>query len=317
MSEFSLIKNYFAKLSPLRQDVLLGAGDDCALLRSPINQLLAVTTDTLVAGVHFFADMPPYELGYKALAVNLSDLAAMGAEPAWVSLAITLPTIDESWLAQFCAGFAELLKIHQLQLIGGDTTHGPLSITITAHGFIPENQALKRDAARPGDKIYVTGTLGDAGAGLKILKNELQLAETYATDLIDRLYKPMPRIREGFALRGIAHAAIDISDGLAADLQHILALSQVGATLYVDCLPLSPALNQAVDKKQAWQLALTAGDDYELCFTVPQAKEAKLQQLEITYTCIGVIEPSPGLRLQLTTGKTYDLAQQPGYQHFG
>lgn len=317
MNEFSLIKNYFAKLSPQRQDVTLGIGDDCALLRAPVNQLLAVTTDTLVAGVHFFADAPPYELGYKALAVNLSDLAAMGAEPAWVSLAITLPAVDESWLAQFCAGFAELLKLYQLQLIGGDTTQGPLSITITTHGYVPENQALKRDAAKPGDNIYVTGTLGDAGAGLKILKNELQLAKIYVDYLIERLYKPMPRIREGFALRGIAHAAVDISDGLAADLKHILALSRVGATLYVDCLPLSPALKQAIDKKQAWQLALTAGDDYELCFTVPQAKEATLRQLEITCTRIGVIEQAPGLRLQLSSGKTYDLAQQPGYQHFG
>lgn len=316
MYEFNLIKKYFAELSPKRSDVLLSIGDDCALLKPRANEVLAVTMDTLVAGVHFFPDMPAYDLGYKALAVNLSDLAAMGAEPAWATLALTLPKVDDNWLTEFCAGFSALGQQYQLQLVGGDTTQGPLSITVQAHGFVPAQQALRRDSAKPGDKIYVTGSLGDAGAGLLSLKKQLKIKDTLQQQLINRLYKPAPRVKEGMALRGIANAAIDISDGLAADLGHILELSQVGARIYPEQLPLSSSLKQAVDLTKAWELALTAGDDYELCFTVPAKQESKLKELNLACTCIGRIEKIPGLHLQLSSAETYSLPGKLGYQHF-
>jgi thiamine-monophosphate kinase len=316
MKEFDLIKRYFKALSAKRHDVLLGIGDDCALLQPPSEQVIAVTTDTLVAGIHFFPSVKPFDLGYKALAVNLSDLAAMGAEPAWVSLALSSPNINEQWLAQFCEGFSELAKQYHLQLVGGDTTQGPLSITITVHGFVPADKALRRAAARVGDKIYVTGTLGDAGAGLKILQNELQTKEIYSSQLISRLHKPTPRVLIGMALRGIANAAIDISDGLAGDLNHILTQSKLGARLNVDYLPISATLAQAATKDMAWQLALTAGDDYELCFTVPPANEIKLKQANIACTYIGEIEQESGLRLYLASGDLYQLPVDSSYQHF-
>lgn len=317
MTEFALIAKYFQNITDARYDVALGVGDDCALLQAPANHLLAVTTDTLVAGVHFFPDTEPFSIGYKALAVNLSDLAAMGAEPAWLSLAITLPSSDEQWLSEFCLGFGKLARQYNMQLVGGDTTQGPLSITVTAYGFVPKQQALRRDAAQPGDKIYVTGTLGDAGAGLKILQGTLQVKSTHSDKLITRLHNPTPRILEGLALRSIANAAIDVSDGLAADLNHILESSSVGARLWVDQLPISDELAQNMERASAWNLALTAGDDYELCFTVLPAKEARLKELNLACCCVGEIEAQPGLRLQLTDGKPYDLPNRRGYQHFG
>jgi thiamine-monophosphate kinase len=317
MNEFGLIKKYFQQLAIGRQDVLLGIGDDCALLQPPAKQALAVTTDTLLAGVHFSANAAPYDIGYKSLAVNLSDLAAMGAEPAWISLSLTLPKADEAWIAEFCQGFAALATPYGLQLIGGDTSQGPLSISVTVHGFVPVIQALRRDAAKPNDKIYVTGTLGDAGAALAWLKQERSIEVAYRQALLARLHRPMPRIQEGLWLAGLAHAAIDVSDGLAADLGHILAASGVGARLYIDKLPISYALAQAVPQDIAWQLALTAGDDYELCFTMSSNNQSSLAALAIDCTCIGEITLAPGLCLQFSDGTPYDLPKSLGYQHFG
>jgi len=314
MNEFELINKYFSPSGSSRKDIFLGIGDDCALLVPPSGQLLAVTTDTLVCGVHFAEQTHPYDIGYKSLAVNLSDLAAMAAEPAWFSLALTLPQVDEMWLEAFCQGFAALQSPFKLGLVGGDTTRGHLSISITAQGFVPADKCLTRAGAKVGDKIWVTGTLGDAGAGLKILQGKLNTAPEYENFLLSRLHRPTPRVGEGLSLRNLAHAAIDISDGLAADLTHVLKSSGVGATIFVDHLPISTALGQTVPLSQAWQLALSAGDDYELCFTLPAAKQAKLN---FGCTCIGEITAEPGLRLQLSSGETYDGLSRLGYQHFG
>lgn len=306
MKEFELINKFLAKRAGKRKDVICGIGDDCALLRVPSNYDVAVSTDSFIAGIHFPKNTSPYDIGYKALAVNLSDLAAMGAEPAWATLAITLPEVNESWIKQFCDGFFSLLKQYNMQLIGGDTTRGPLSITAHVFGLIPKNKALIRSGAKPGDLIYVTGTLGDAGAALK-------LPDEY---FLKKLNHPIPRIREGLALHNIATAAIDISDGLAADLGHILEQSKVGATIYIDNLPLSTKLVKAMSKKAAQKLALSAGDDYELCFTVSPRKRSQLKAIEDKFFIIhvGIIEQQTGLRIQDQQGNLFAL-EQTGYEH--
>jgi thiamine-monophosphate kinase len=318
-SEFDLINRHFESRSVQRTDVLLGIGDDCALLSVPRDAALAVTVDTLVAGVHFPVDADPVGVGHKALAVNLSDLAAMGAVPAWVTLALTLPEPDESWLAAFCRGFFALAERFQIQLVGGDTTHGPLSISVQAHGFVPGKQALRRDGAGPGDLIFVTGTLGDAGLALAVWQGRVKPPShtEQAAYLRARLEQPSPRIRQGLELRGLASAAIDISDGLAQDLGHILERSRVGASLRVDRLPRSPA--SAAYAETAVTLALAGGDDYELCFTAPPARAAHILALAATWDCacteIGVIEAEPGLRCLRADGTRYQPARL-GYDHF-
>jgi thiamine-monophosphate kinase len=320
ISEFDLIQHFFNQAKHNRSDVLQGIGDDGAVLQVPSDQQLVVTTDTLVMGRHFPENTSPADMAYKALAVNLSDLAAMGATPTWILLALTLPTADEAWLAEFSQGFFSLLDQFNLQLIGGDVTQGPLTITAQAMGFVPPGKALLRSGAKPGDRIYVTGTLGDAGLALRYLQKKisLDLNEQQKRCLLQRLNRPTPRIEWGLVLRGMASSAIDISDGLAADLGHILAASQVGASVAVDKLPLSETL-QALPLEQAWQLALSAGDDYELCFTVPPTCEAQLQHSlksrACPFACIGVIQKGPGLFLYDATGSPFVL-QQSGFQHF-
>jgi len=319
MTEFDLIKKYFATQTEHRPDVRLGIGDDAAIVTVPAGHELVVTTDTLIADVHFPALTPPYDIGYKALAVNLSDLAAMGASPAWATLAITLAEANEAWIQAFCDGFFTLANRYQVQLIGGDLTHGSLSMTVQAMGFIPPGQALLRSTAKPADLIYVTGTLGDAGLALHHLKQQISLSTEAQHAVLTRLNRPEPRLPQGEHLRGLAHAAIDISDGLAADLGHILEQSQVGAIVYVDQLPLSEAVKQSLPPEKAITLALTAGDDYELCFTVPPEKRAlvekKLSSIPCRYTCIGVITEQQGLDLRYQDEKKYH-GPKLGYQHF-
>ncbi|MCP5420738.1 MAG: thiamine-phosphate kinase [Gammaproteobacteria bacterium] len=316
-SEFTLIERYFESHITQRRDVLLGIGDDCALLQAPENTSLAATMDTLVAGVHFLADADPEGIGHKALAVNLSDLAAMGAQPAWASLALTLPAADERWLAAFCRGFFALAEDYQVALVGGDMTHGPLCISVQAQGFVPATLALRRTGAQFGDRILVTGTPGDAGLALAPRETRRNLTAEHIAYLQARLDKPLPRIQQGLDLRGLATAAIDISDGLAQDLGHILERSGVGATLYVDRLPLSPAM--AACPEQATAIALTGGDDYELCFTVPPRHLGSVQSLAAAWDCacteIGVIDASPGLRCLREDGTVYPLSPN-GYDHF-
>jgi len=250
--EFSLIARYFDRVRTSRLDVETGIGDDCALLNIPEKQTLAISTDTLVAGNHFLPDIDPTDLAWKALAVNLSDLAAMGADPAWLTLALTLPDVDEAWLEAFSDGLFELLNYYDMQLIGGDTTRGPLSMTLGIHGYVPVGRALKRSGAKPGDWIYVTGTPGDSAAGLAILQNRLQVGDAKDADyLLKRHLRPTPRILQGQALRDLASAAIDISDGLISDLGHIVNASGCGARVNVDALPYSTAFARHVEPEQA------------------------------------------------------------------
>lgn len=315
MNEFDLIKHYLATQKKQRHDVVIGIGDDAAIVSIPTGTQLAVTTDTLIAGVHFPLSTSPFDIGYKSLAVNLSDLAAMGAAPAWVTMALTLPQADEAWLQAFCDGFFTLANRCQTQLIGGDLTRGALSITVQAMGLLPAGKAMLRSGAKPDDLIYVTGTLGDAGGALLALQQSLPVD----TALAARLNKPEPRLAQGQALLDIATACIDISDGLTADLSHILEASNTGAVIFVDHLPLSQILRQTAGDEKALALALTAGDDYELCFTVSPEKRTALEQrlssLPCSFTCIGHITAHTGLTLQYSNGNSYH-GKTDGYQHF-
>lgn len=318
--EFSLIARYFDRVSSSRRDVETGIGDDCALLTVAEKQLLAISTDTLVSGIHFLLDIDPRDLGYKALAVNLSDLAAMGADPAWLTLAITLPEVDESWLEAFSDSLFEQLEYYDMQLIGGDTTRGPLAMTLGIHGLVPVGRALKRSGARPGDWIYVTGTPGDSAAGLAILQDRLAVKDaTQSAYLKKRHLRPTPRILHGQALRDLASSAIDLSDGLISDLGHILKASECGARIDLDALPYSDALKANVSAEQALQWALSGGEDYELCFTVSElnrgALDVAIGNLGIPFTCIGQVGPeSEGLQF-LQNGKPVTLNLK-GYDHF-
>jgi thiamine-monophosphate kinase len=325
-SEFSIIQNYFSRQNRQRPDVVLGIGDDCALLAVPAGRLLAVSLDLLVENIHFFAGTDAEALGHKALAVNLSDLAAQGAEPAWVTLGLSLPHIDTIWIDHFCNGFFALAERFDVQLVGGDTTRGALTIAIQAHGFVDCSKALRRSGARPGDAIFVTGTPGDAALALKLMQNHAaadlsaQAAAITSFDYLrSRLERPTPRVAQGLQLAGLASAAIDISDGLAQDLSHILDASHVGACLQVAKLPLSAALLQHLDTETAWQTALSGGDDYELCFTVPAGHIDQLQRYAADWDCrctrIGVIEAQPGLRLLTEKGDPLPL-MKTGYDHF-
>ncbi|OAI14347.1 thiamine-monophosphate kinase [Methylomonas lenta] len=308
LAEFDLIKRYFALHKPQHPFNQLGIGDDCALLSLPANHQLAVTTDTMVENVHFFADVDPQQLGHKLLAVNLSDLAAMGAEPFAVTLALTLPKVDESWLQAFAAGFIGLAQQFHVDLIGGDTTSGPLTLTVQAMGTVPQGRALLRSEAKVGDLICVTGELGNAGLGLKINQG---YACNDPESALARFNQPQPRIAEGLALRGIANACIDISDGLAADLRHILQQSQVGACLDWQQLPLSAQVSDYIEQTGDWRMPLIAGDDYELCFTVPAEFVPKLP---VGCQCVGVIEAEPGLRVD--RAGMIEVFEAKGFEHF-
>lgn len=319
--EFSLIARYFDRVKSMRLDVETGIGDDCALLNIPEKKTLAISTDTLVAGNHFLPDIDPADLAYKALAVNLSDLAAMGAEPAWLTLALTLPEVDEAWLESFSDSLFMLLNYYDMQLIGGDTTRGPLSMTLGIHGFVPPGRALKRSGAKPGDWIYVTGTPGDSAAGLEILQERLAVDDAADADyLLARHLRPMPRVLQGQALRDLASSAIDLSDGLVSDLGHILKASGCGARIDLDAMPLSEAMRRQVAPETALRWALAGGEDYELCFTVPElnrgALDVAIGQLGARFTCIGqVCAEADGLQF-LQGGKPVKLDLK-GYDHFG
>ncbi|ROQ18839.1 thiamine-phosphate kinase [Gallaecimonas pentaromativorans] len=315
--EFALIDTYFKGKGHQRKDVVLGIGDDCALLAVSDSTLLAVTTDTLVAGVHFPLDTPARAVGHKAVAVNLSDLAAMGAEAAWVSLALTLPDADDAWLAEFASAVVEVCDYYGVTLVGGDTTRGPLSVTITAQGKIPAGKQLTRSGAKPGDWLYVTGTLGDAALGLALVQGREQASSDHHEFLVGRLNYPTPRLLAGQALRGVASSAIDISDGLASDLGHILSASHCGANLFLDKLPLSQALLGTMALESAWQLALGGGDDYELLFTVPEAQKGALDtalaHCGVKHSCVGQLRGGEGISY-LNHGQTVELDVR-GYEH--
>lgn len=319
MGEFDLIKRYFSRKS-LQNDVILSVGDDCAITSIPTGYQLAITTDTLVEGTHFLPSISPADLAYKSVAVNLSDLAAMGATPAWVSLALTLPEIKDEWLAEFSQSLFAILDRYGVSLIGGDTTKGLLSITLTAQGFLPENQGLFRHQAKMGDWIFVSGFLGDSAAGLDMLLKNSKIITESDRYLMQRHLRPTPRVELGLALRAFSCCALDISDGLLADLEHILERSQVGAEIYIENLPLSRHLCTQYEQTQAEKFALTGGEDYELCFTVSEEKREEMENVlrsqGIKVTCIGQILPATsGLNL-LKNGKKMALPTHIGFDHF-
>ena len=314
LSEFKLIDRYFTR-SVQHKETALGIGDDCALLEIESGMQLALTVDTLVENIHFFADVAPETLGYKALAVSLSDLAAIGAEPRYATLALTLPDVDEDWLQGFSEGFFEIADQYHVDLIGGDTTRGPLSITVQAQGLVPQGQAILRSGAQVGDLIYVTGYIGDAGLALKMCLDESQCNDA---KLMKRLNKPDPRVNAGLALRNLAHACIDVSDGLAADLSHILQASQVGAVIDLAKLPLSDAVRNYQRTNELPCFAMTSGDDYELCFTLPAERVKRLEALSNDWShqcrCIGRIDDSGSLKV-LDDGQQIEITGN-SYQHF-
>ena len=318
MNEFDLIRDVFQPLGVASPGVRLGIGDDAALLRPTPGCELVACVDTLVGGVHFLPDVAPERLGHKALAVNLSDLAAMGARPRWVLLALTLPDADAAWLRGFATGLGVLARRYDMALVGGDTCRGPLSVSVTLLGEIPEGQGVLRSGAQSGDGIYVSGTLGDAAAGLQALTQGRSLPPTDWAVLRERLERPTPRVEIGLALRGLATAAIDLSDGLAADLGHLLEASGCGAHVHAEALPLSATLLRNWGAQEARALAFNAGDDYELCFTLPTEQEPQLRARLATLACpvtrIGVITSESGLTMRDAAGRALPIPA--GYAHF-
>jgi thiamine-monophosphate kinase len=311
MDEFSLIRHYFSQLTPAAADVVLGIGDDCALLSVTPGHELAVTTDTLVAGHHFPLQTKASDVGWKALAVNLSDLAAMGAQARWVTLALTLPDVDQEWLQAFSGGFHALLQASQVALVGGDTTRGPLSITVTAMGVVPAGKAMRRSGARVGDLICVTGALGDAALALRLLDTP-----DLPPSLRERLDRPQPRLAAGLVLREFAHAAIDLSDGLAGDLPHVLEASGVGAVIEAQQLPQSYEFARHAPAGERLQLQAQGGDDYELCACLPPDRlELAQSRLDVPLTVIGRVVDEPGLRFVDANGVNIAL-ESHGYRHF-
>ena len=316
-TEFNLIKKYFDRPTAHTD---LGVGDDAALIQMSTGHQLAISTDMSVAGTHFLTDCPAFDIGWKSLAVNISDMAAMGANPKWATLSIALPSGDEVWLAEFSSGFFACANQFGVSLIGGDTTRGPLNISIQIMGEVPIGKALRRDGAKAGDEIWVSGILGEAALGLAALQNKLtenQLSNAEKDTWIDALQKPEPRVALGLALRDIAHSAIDISDGLMADLGHILAQSHLGADVYWHKVPHVKV--NGLDPSTLRGLILAGGDDYELCFTAPKSKHAEIlsigEVLKLKLSCIGVTKEERSIHI-------FDADHQPielkvkGYDHF-
>ena len=314
MLEFDLIARIRARCTT-RPDVVLGIGDDAALLQPPAGMQLAIAMDTLNAGVHFPEATSPADIGWKALAVNLSDLAAMGAQPAWCTLSLSLPQADAAWIDAFLDGFLELANAHGVALVGGDTTRGPLSVCVTAHGFVEAGAALRRSGACVGDDVWISGTPGDAAGALA----PIEAGSKVDPALRERLDRPTPRIALGRALRGIATACIDVSDGLFADLGHVCAASGVGAEVEVAALPASPALQNAFDIETRRALQAGGGDDYELCFTAPEAARADIERTAretgTAVARIGRIVAGTGVAAQGEHGEPWTPPRK-GYAHF-
>ena len=315
-SEFDLIHQYFTR--PAKRTVL-SVGDDAALIRVAVEQELAVSTDMLLAERHFFSDDDPESLGHKTLAVNLSDLAAMGATPRWALLSLALPQANERWLAHFSAGWFALAEAHGVSLIGGDTTRGPLTFSVTIMGEVARGQALRRSGAQVGDEIWVSGTLGDAALALAYLQRRIQITPHAAAMVLPRLHRPTPRVKLGQKLLGLANSAIDISDGLLADLGHVLQASSVGAEICIDALPLSETLRAYWHDDVARHAALAGGDDYELCFTAKVAQHAAIallgKRLKLPLTHIGSITRKPGLIVRDADNQILNF-EGTGFDHF-
>ena len=318
-SEFELIKKYFQNLTDEDSSIQCGIGDDAAIVKIPRDMDVVLSTDTLLENTHFPAGADPFDIGYKALAVNLSDIAAMGAVPKWVLLSISLPKNDEKWLEKFASGFLELARQHSVSLIGGDMSRGPLSITVQIQGLVPTDTAIKRDGAQKGDLIYVTGSLGDAGVGLDIIHGKLSIGNEYEAFFLNSLNRPEISVEAGLCLREFANSAIDISDGLIADLGHILDASHVGAVIEVKKIPLSEAMLHCIDETIAWDYALISGDDYELCFTASAAQHELIfntfREINIPVSCIGKVKGETGLQLKIPEGTCFEPSGK-SYEHF-
>ena len=314
--EFDLIARHFTRATP---GAVLGVGDDCALLAPTPGMQLAVSSDMLLEGRHFSPQDGPAGLGHKSLAVNLSDLAAMGATPRWATLSIALPEANDAWLTAFARGFFRMADQHDIELVGGDTTRGTLTISITVIGEVPPGQALRRDGARPGDDVWVSGTIGSAALALAYRQGRLFMEQVDAAKVLPALYLPTPRVALGIALRGVATSAIDISDGLLGDLGHILERSRVGATLEFASLPTLPVAQAYLHEKVARDCVLAGGDDYELCFTAPadrrDAVATAAQSGGVAVTRVGRINTEPGLALVDADGKPLPF-EKTGYDHF-
>jgi len=314
--EFSLIDKFFTRATP---SATLGVGDDAALLAVSPGMELAVSTDMLVAGTHFFPDADPRNLGWKTLAVNVSDLAAMGAQPRWATLALALPGVDEAWLQAFAEGFFDCAQRYGVELVGGDTTRGPLNFSVTIFGEVPRQAALRRDAAQVDDDIWVSGSLGGAALGLAALQQRAQLSASELQQCVQALETPQPRVELGLALRNLAHAAIDISDGLLADLGHILERSKLGAEIDFDTLPVHQALISRLAAESGRRYLLAVGDDYELCFTAAITNRGIIndlsQSLRLPLTRIGRTRPSAGVSVLDSQGNSIFI-EGGGYDHF-
>lgn len=314
--EFSLIAKHFTRATP---GAVLGVGDDCALLAPTPGMQLAVSSDMLLEGRHFSPQDSPAGIGHKSLAVNLSDLAAMGATPRWATLAIALPEENDAWLTAFARGFFRLADLHGIELVGGDTTRGALTLSITVMGEVPPGQALRRDGAQAGDDIWVSGVLGSAALALAYRQGRLFMEQIDAARVLPALYLPTPRVALGIALRGLAHSAIDISDGLLADLGHILERSGVGARLEFNALPTLPVVQSYLHETVARECVLAGGDDYELCFTAPteqrDAIHAAAASAAVAVTRIGQITAESGLSVIGADGQPL-LYDKTGYDHF-
>lgn len=320
MDEFALIRRYFQPLQRDDSSVCVGMGDDCALVTPPPGQQLVISTDTLVEGTHFLPGSPAQELAWRLLGASISDLAAMGAQPGWLTLSLTLPQADPHWLAQFAQGLSAALDCYNITLVGGDTTRGPLSLTAQVQGWLPAGSALLRSKAAVDDYICVTGTLGDSRAGLALLSapDDQRVSEPDRTYLLNRFYRPQPRLATGQLLRAFASACIDLSDGLQGDLAHILSASGVGARIDSALLPRSAALQRWPDQQHALRWALAGGEDFELCFTVSPkrwpALAAQLAEHPVAVTRIGYITDVPGLWLQ--QHGQWQPMEAGGYNHF-
>jgi len=323
LNEFALIERFFTDIgySSTQQfpHIVQGVGDDCALLDLPRDKILAVSSDTFIAGVHFPEDAAPYDIARRCLAAAISDLAAMGAKPLGFTLALTLARVDESWLHNFSEGLREAAEFYVIPLIGGDTTRGSLSITLHVHGSVPRSGGLRRSGARPGDSIFVSGSLGDAAAALALMQGDLSVDENDQHFLYSRFYAPQARVVLGETLLDVATAAIDVSDGLLADLGHIVRASGVAAEIDLPKLPLSESLQRLDDADRAYQFALAGGDDYELCFTARPDQHVFLTEfselLDVRITEIGRILDGEGIRC-LDAGGNAVVLGNTGYQHF-
>jgi thiamine-monophosphate kinase len=320
LSEFDLITRFFSQRGAARADVVLGVGDDAAVLECPPDSQLVAAIDSLVEDVHFPAGSPARSIGHRALAVNLSDLAAMGARPAWALLALAMPRADESWLGAFSAGLDALARQHGVALVGGDTTGGKLCVTVQILGFVPRGAALTRGGGQPGDAVFVSGTPGDSAAGLMLEQSRLTVADVaQAQWLLDRFRYPTPRVALGLALRGLASACIDVSDGLLGDCGRLAEASGCGVVLDYAALPVSAALRAAVGEERARELALTGGEDYELCFTVPAAHlaafAARCAVAEFSWSRIGTLTQERGAVVQ--RGASVMQVSHRGFDHFG